>query len=1393
MHTKRISLFISLLIFCGAQLSIAQNVDKLNDKYEKAFEKGGFDKALKYNRSLRTKSYKEFGQQNPYLPLTFLNEATISFYTGDFTSFTQNVANALKLAQGIKTIDHKAHLETVIKSISLYLDYGQFAKADSLLFMLEKKSFDELEKPELKHLWLFSQLKIYKGQSKFREGILLADSIVPWYRRQIAEAKNKRDREPWMEYMADFSNELGWLFLDQGDIQSADSVAKTIGAFIDDEFKKKSIQTIENHYLLGKINDARHQDKEAEKLLEDAYGLARSLKNDWDPLVNKIQLTLIDTYLHHDRRGKYNSEIKTYKERIKSQYSKKSAFRLLPGIIDLRATYLKGDHQLFEQKAANWLQNAQQYPQDLAFLPDVWLMISNNYEAMNRYTDAAGYFSRYLHAVERNYGSNSVTYHLAKLKRAGSLIEYTNKLEEAGDIYRESWYDIASKEIEIAHHDFVPIHNSLSDYFWLISQIEKSKEAIGTALDATLKTYQRDQIPYALQLQKVANQQILLGDYNKAGQYLNLIEPIFRKDRNDLNAINYGKWLHSRSQLLIKRGLYNEAENELFQSLKYIDKADLKIQNDWTTIEALAETFRLTGQYEDAEELIDQLIYDYQKSLGPDNKNLIDVWLMKANILLQKGDYTKSEKIITKASELCRNVYGQKSIHEVPILTLEADVSSNIGDFESAEKQINAAIDQYTKELGQFNVYLAEIYQKQAIIGINLSRSPDTVHATLEKAREIITEELDEQSPLYAFYLQNKALAFIYEQKFTKAFPLLKQAEQIWLEKVNKKNNINVASVYMLLGDMYYMLQNYNEAEINYDLARRIYNKLFSKEHPDYVKSLARLSRVAYMKKDYKNALSLIEDALESYDQYIRYFFSSLSETEKARFWNSIKDDYEYYNTLVVTISDDSNDKMIGRMYNNALRTKALLLNNSVKMRESIMSSPDPAIRQTFQDWLAAKELQTKTLSMNLEELMALNIDTDSLYNAINRMEKDLSMHSALFNNQSQNAQLEWEDVQKALKPGEVALEMARFRLFDQVFSDSIYYAVLMLKSDSEQKRPELILLKNGEDLEDKYFKYYKNSIIYRYHDEYSYQNFWAKIEIRIGNPTTIYLSPDGVYNQINLEVIPVNDSLYVLDRSNIVLLSNTKDLAMARKKEETKDKTAILFGDPDYYLEVNPDHSPIYINKLPGTRKEVTRLSEILESKGWHTEQFLSDEATEEVVKNKKNAAVFHIATHGFYSPSIVEDENLALEQLKQSTAVNNPLMRSGLMLNGAGDILAQTQYKFNMMDGILTAYEAMNLNLDYTDLVVLSACETGVGDVTAGEGVYGLQRAFIVAGADNLIMSLFKVSDQATSELMVNFYDYWLKTGNLRSSFVQAKKTIREKYSDPIDWGAFILIGMD
>jgi len=152
------------------------------------------------------------------------------------------------------------------------------------------------------------------------------------------------------------------------------------------------------------------------------------------------------------------------------------------------------------------------------------------------------------------------------------------------------------------------------------------------------------------------------------------------------------------------------------------------------------------------------------------------------------------------------------------------------------------------------------------------------------------------------------------------------------------------------------------------------------------------------------------------------------------------------------------------------------------------------------------------------------------------------------------------------------------------------------------------------------------------------------------------------------------------------------------------------------------------------------------------------------------------HIATHGYFQPD--------------NKAENNPLLRSGLMLSGAGSTIRGISNSSGE-DGILTAYEAMNLNLDNTDLVILSACETGLGDIKNGEGVYGLQRAFKVAGAKTLVMSLWKVSDEATQELMVTFCKNWLLSGNKREAFLLAQKALKAKYPEPYYWGAFVMVG--
>ena len=185
-----------------------------------------------------------------------------------------------------------------------------------------------------------------------------------------------------------------------------------------------------------------------------------------------------------------------------------------------------------------------------------------------------------------------------------------------------------------------------------------------------------------------------------------------------------------------------------------------------------------------------------------------------------------------------------------------------------------------------------------------------------------------------------------------------------------------------------------------------------------------------------------------------------------------------------------------------------------------------------------------------------------------------------------------------------------------------------------------------------------------------------------------------------------------------------------------------------------------------------------------------LNQEATDARVKELQYPEVFHIATHGFFLTDVVDE---SADEFSEK-AVQNPLLRSGLLLQKGGQILqVENLYAINREDGVLTAYEAMNLNFDNTKLVVLSACETGLGEVKIGEGVYGLQRSFLVAGAQSIVMSLFKVNDEVTKMLMLEFYKRWQKGESKRDAFANAKREVMKTYPAPKYWASFIMIGVN
>ncbi|HQQ97307.1 MAG TPA: CHAT domain-containing protein [Cyclobacteriaceae bacterium] len=789
---------------------------------------------------------------------------------------------------------------------------------------------------------------------------------------------------------------------------------------------------------------------------------------------------------------------------------------------------------------------------------------------------------------------------------------------------------------------------------------------------------------------------------------------------------------------------------------------------------------------------LDSALTIYKNTRG-ENSIVYAQGLMSMGRYLQvTGDYTAAEPYLKNGRDILKRTAGEESALYATSLNALALLYQTLGNYSDAGSLLTEARTLFEKRYGVWNAEYSTATQNLAAL-YQLEGELQKAEPLLRQAIDIDRKVSGENNPQFAILLQNMATLYQKLGQRDEAEKTLNQALELTRRTLGSSHP-SYATTLANLAALYQDKNDFVQAEKTWVESVELRKKVLGENHPDYARSLFGLAGVYHAQGQWEKARTYYEPVVADYQKQVKTFFPALSEKEKGAFYAKIKPVFDAYQDFCVqylTAFPEKKSDMLIRLYDLQLSTKAILLNASNKVRSRILASGDPELKQGFAEWLALKEELVRVYNYTREERDRLSVDLPALETRANDLEKTLSQKSDAFKSGFDKAEIHWSEVVRSLQPGEACVEILRVK--KKYTTDSVYYLGLVLKGGDQA--PDFLIWPKGNRLESRLFKFHRNTIKFHLRDTNSYVHFWQPLNERIAGTKTLYLSCDGVFNKVNFNsLFNASTHRWVIDDYTIRLLSNTRELAEDRRAV-SYTKRAAVFGFADFNLDL-PNRTEAVTKRahaygfeegdipvLPATEREIDEIGKILQANSWEPHLFKKMEATEENMKRVDGAEVIHIATHGFFLSDVDQKEG------EENELQSNPLFRSGVLLAGAGVDRSSRQSE---EDGVLTAYEAMNLNLEKTDLVVLSACETGLGEIRNGEGVYGLQRSFLVAGANSVLMSLWQVDDVATQELMNSFYTFWLGGQERNEAFRNAQLAMKEKYDAPYFWGAFVLIGL-
>lgn len=716
----------------------------------------------------------------------------------------------------------------------------------------------------------------------------------------------------------------------------------------------------------------------------------------------------------------------------------------------------------------------------------------------------------------------------------------------------------------------------------------------------------------------------------------------------------------------------------------------------------------------------------------------------------------------------------------------------------------------------------------------------DTALQWYSLAKSMYGEE-ENQGLQYALLLSNMSICYMVYKDYSTAKQLSDEAYNLVVQFYGE-NADNANDRLLLLNNLASIYNKMKDFSKSKDLYEEVVNSCVSSQH-ESTKALAlmNLSEIYLLyEQDYKkaeecllqvqklDAASYIRDLAEfdlcfvhcithnnsaiaeiaKYNENIKdrlaNMFSYFSETEREAYWTQKSQSLVFLNNLALLSFDNNQVKTMA--YDNSLFTKNMLLNSGRLLGVLVKNSADETKE-------AYSYLQTLKNALSKKGTPKDSIDT--YIEKISQLEKQIASSIPNFNERLKKQFKLTSDIQDMLSDDEIAIEFVFLPQLKLPFEDSkLRYGALILTKDS--KAPILVPLCSEYDLEDIFDEEKTNNQdfidkLYDIKDTRLYDLVWSGIEPYISSGKIVYYSPTGYISKINMSAIS-NGSYRLRDKLVIHEVSTTAAIGGLKERIRNEISNSILFGDINYYEDADmmAENAKTYQyvssgdvlaarsltrntwDLLPSTRDEVKNIRNLLSEFGINTRIISQNSANEESFKAMSGNApdIIHVASHGFYYKSIEDVTTSFFSSLNSYTHKDFSLLFSGLLFAGANNAWTGKKIAENIEDGILTADEISRLDLEGNKLLVLSACDTGLGAIDKIDGVFGLQRGFKKAGVETILMSLWKVPDKETSILMKSFYEHYSSGESPNKSLKQAQNVLIQMGKSPYFWAGFVVL---